>query len=355
RLMQIDDAGARRIDATATDPSLYTPLTGPTRAPGAIASLSQSGRALAVFLDLPLITGSEVAWSPRVAAYAAPWPTGGVAMMRSASDANYALDTLLTQPATLGRTTADFYSGPLWRWDTVNELRIRLSAGTLTSQDDLAVLGGANALAIENEDGEWEIVQFATATLTAPNEWTLTRLLRGQSGTESAMRAPVAAGARVMLLDTALKQLAFTRNEATLPFHYAYGPASKPQSDASWQTTERQFAANGLKPLAPVQLTAQRSGSDIALSWIRRTRIGGDSWDQTDVPLAEDNEAYDIEILDGLTVKRTLSAATNAVTYTAAQIATDFPGGLPSPFTFRVYQLSTTTGRGTAATARVTL
>ncbi|MBV9043945.1 MAG: hypothetical protein JO294_02375, partial [Alphaproteobacteria bacterium] len=115
------------------------------------------------------------------------------------------------------------------------------------------------------------------------------------------------------------------------------------------------FTGIGRRPYSPVQISGTRTNGDLTLGWIRRTRIGGDSWDQTDVPLAEDNEAYDIEILDGLTVKRTLSAATNAVTYTAAQIATDFPGGLPSPFTFRVYQLSTTTGRGTAATARVTL
>jgi putative tail protein/Gene Transfer Agent (GTA)-like protein/terminase large subunit-like protein len=352
RLTQIDDSQSRAIQAVATDPSIYEPLTGPSRGPLPIRVLNQPGRALLVFLDLPMLTGNEVPWAPTAAAFASPWP-GSIQAMRSASDANFTLDTTLSRAATLGRTTADFYSGPLYRWDEVNELRIRLNAGMLASQDDLAVLGGANAIAIQNEDGAWEIVQFATATLTAPNEWILSRLLRGQAGTETAMRGPVASGARVVLLDGTPAQLALKQNEATLPFFYAWGPPAKPLSDASWQTAEQQFAGIGQRPLSPVQLAARRQSGDLVLSWIRRTRIGGDNWDQTEVPLAEDSEAYDVEILDGSgAVIRTVSSLSSPTyTYTAAQIATDFPSGLPSPFRFTVYQLSAAFGRGVGTTS----
>jgi hypothetical protein len=41
------------------------------------------------------------------------------------------------------------------------------------------------------------------------------------------------------------------------------------------------------------------------------------------------------------------------LTYTVSDIATDFPGGLPSPFRFNAYQLSTTVGRGSRATAAI--
>jgi hypothetical protein len=113
-----------------------------------------------------------------------------------------------------------------------------------------------------------------------------------------------------------------------------------------------QFEAIGLRPLSPVHLTARWQSGDLVLGWIRRTRIGGDSWDQTDVPLAEDAEQYDIEILDGGgAVKRTVSACpAPTYIYTAAQIAADFPGGLPSPFRFTVTQLSTAFGRGVGTT-----
>jgi hypothetical protein len=355
RLTQIDDAGARQIEACATDPSLYEPVSGPGRAPGQMQSITQSGRALAIFLDLPLLTDSDVPWSPHVATYADPWP-GSIAILRSATDANFAPDTTLTKFATLGRTTADFTSGPLWHWDTVNQLRIRLNTGMLSSRDDLTVLGGANALALQNEDGAWEILQFATATLTAPNEWTLTRLLRGQQGSETAMRSPVSAGARVVILDSTLKQLALNQNEATLSFFYAWGPPNKPLSDSSWQTAEQQFAATGLHPFAPTHLSATYNATgDLVLTWTRRTRIAGDSWDQTDVPLAEESERYEIDIFDASAlVIRTLTTTQPTATYTAAQIATDFPGGLPSPFHFAVAQLSTAFGPGIATAAAVT-
>ena len=355
RLTQIDDAGPRSIDAVAVDPGLYEPITGPSRAPGQMQQMVQPGRALLVFLDLPLLSGKESPYAPTAAAFAAPWP-GSIQVLRSASDSNFTLSRGLTRAATLGRTTADFYSGPLWCWDNVNSLHLRLFAGTLASVDDLSLLGGANVVAVQNADGAWEVMQFANAALTAPNQWTLTRLLRGQAGTESAMRSPVASGARIVVLDAAAVQLDLKQNEATLPFFYAWGPPNKPLSDPSWQTTTAQFAAVGLRPLSPVHLCAKWQGGDLALSWIRRTRLGGDSWDQTEVPLAEDSESYDIEILNGAgAVVRTISSnPTATLTYTAAQIAADFPSGLPSPFRFTVYQLSVAFGRGVGTTASTT-
>jgi len=349
RLTGIDDAGARRMQSVATDPSVYEQITGPQRAPGAGASSDQPGRALVVFLDLPLMTGDEAPWAPHVAAFASPWP-GAVMVLKSAGDSNYALDTQLNLAAHIGETTADFSSGPLWRWDNANALEVKLYNGSCASLDDLSVLGGANALAVQNADGEWEVLQYAKAELGAPNCWRLTRLLRGQAGTEGAMRAPVARGARVVLLDGALKQLALSQDQYALAFNYLWGPSGRAMSDPSYQGAALQFAGVGLRPLSPVRLSAARSGSDLSLTWTRRARIGGDAWDQTEVPLGEDSEAYDVEILDGAgaVVRTFASQPSPTLLYTAAEIASDFPSGLPSPLRFRVYQLSATTGRGTA-------
>ena len=93
-----------------------------------------------------------------------------------------------------------------------------------------------------------------------------------------------------------------------------------------------------------------RSGGDLAISWVRRTRTGGDSWESIDVPLGEDEERYEIDILDGSTVVRTLTATIPAVTYTAAQQTTDF--GAPQPsVSLHITQLSATHGRGTPRAA----
>ncbi len=357
RISAIDDAGARKIEAVATDPSIYESIAGPSRAPGAIQSIAHTGRALVAFMDLPLLTGNETPWAPTAAAFASPWP-GKVLIMKSASESGYTLDTALSRAATIGVTTSDFYSGPAWRWDEANTLRIRLFNGTLASKDDLTVLGGGNVLALENEDGEWEVLQFANAELTAPNQWSLTKLLRGQAGTESAMRDPVFAGARVVLLDGSQKQLGLTLDQYNLPFNYLWGPQGKPISDPAWQGAAKQFAGVGLRPFAPCRLRAARSGSGIVLSWIRRDRSpGSDGWDQTEIPMSETGESYDVEILDGSgAVVRIVGAlSTPSMTYAAGDIATDFPGGLPSPFRFNVYQLSATFGRGAKAGAAIYL
>ncbi|MBS0273725.1 MAG: glycoside hydrolase/phage tail family protein [Proteobacteria bacterium] len=354
RLNEIGDAGARGIQAIATDPSIYEIFAGAARVLAA-AKPAAPGRALTVFLDLPLLGGDRNAWAPLAAAYADPWP-GSVFILRSATDSNFQLDTALTLAADIGETTTDLFSGPAWRWDDVNSVGIKLYNGTLASQDDLSVFAGGNALAIENEDGGWEILQFAAATLTAPGTWMLSRLLRGQAGTEGAMRDPVLAGARAVVLNNALQQLSLAQDQYALPFQYLWGPKGKPISDSAYRGAELQFEGIGMRPLAPCQLGAVYADSgDLRLSWIRRDRSpGSDGWDQTEIPMSETAEAYDVEILDGAgAVKRALNNAAAPLAYSAAQIAADFPSGLPSPFRFTVYQLSSVVGRGAGKTAEI--
>src|SRR5262249_14402893 len=158
----------------------------------------------------------------------------------------------------------------------------------------------------------------AAAALAAPGRWTLSRLLRGQAGSEGAMRDPVPAGARVVLLDRAPAQLALTQDQVKLPFHYLWGPKGKGLSDPAFQGGVMSFDGTGLRPLSPVHLSAVWRGGDLILSWIRRTRIGGDSWDQTEVPLGEESEQYQVAI-----GARVFTATSPTVTYTAAEIAAD--------------------------------
>jgi hypothetical protein len=85
---------------------------------------------------------------------------------------------------------------------------------------------------------------------------------------------------------------------------------------------------------------------------VRRTRLGGDSWETPEVPLGEDTESYEVDILDGASVKRTLTASTPGAIYSAAAQAADF--GSPQPaYSLRVYQLSSSYGRGTPRSATV--
>ena len=225
-------------------------------------------------------------------------------------------------------------------------MRVKLDSGALASVTELALLGGANLAAVRNADGEWEVLQFLSAVLTAPATYTLTGFLRGQAGTEHAMRAPLAAGARFVLLDGALARIDLTEDEIGLAFNWRCGPASRDLGSPNYVQLAHTFAGEGLKPLSPVHVRGTRTGGDLNLTWVRRTRIGGDCWDAIEVPLGEAEERYEIDILDGATVKRTLTATAPAATYTAAQQTADF--GAPQILvSLRIHQISATRGRGT--------
>jgi hypothetical protein len=347
RVTQIDDGAGRAIAAVASDPSLHESFAGPSAPPRLAQTLETPGRALLFFLDLPWIVEGQNNAAPFVAAYADPWP-GQVAVLRSATESGFALDAMLNRPCSFGVTMADFWSGPPWRWDRVNALRVKLAHGALASADDIALFGGANALAVENDDGAWEIVQFANAVLTGPGEYRLTKLLRGRRGSEGAMRSPVAAGARVVVLDEALAQLGLTAGQARQDFHYRWGPAGRPLGDVTWQGALESFTGAGLIPLAPAHLRHAWDGGDLVISWKRRDRAPAAAHIALpETPMSEAREAYDVEIYDGASVVRTFSGVTqHAQVYAAAQQAADFPGGLPNPLTVAVYQLSSVVGRG---------
>jgi hypothetical protein len=304
-----------------------------------------AGKPLVIFLDLPLLRGDEPATSGYVAAAQDPWP-GPIAVYRSPEDSGFELKAIVAAPAITGITLDPLPSAATSRLDRATMLRVKLDRGALESVTELGLLNGANAAAIQNGDGAWEVLQFQSAVLIAPSTYSLTGLLRGQAGTEHAMRTPLTAGARFVLLDAAPARVDLTPDEIGLAFTWKCGPASRDIGSPHYLQLAHAFNGEGLKPLSPVHVRGTRSGGDLSITWVRRTRTGGDNWEGIDVPLGEDQERYEIDILDGSTVVRTLTATSPSTTYTAAQQTTDF--GAPQPsVSLRLYQLSATHGRGT--------
>jgi hypothetical protein len=166
------------------------------------------------------------------------------------------------------------------------------------------------------------------------------------------MRSSLAPGARFVLLDGALARIDMTEDELGLAFSWRCGPASRDLGSPNYVQLAHAFRGEGLKPLSPVHIRGTRASGDLNLAWLRRTRIGGDSWDTVDVPLGEAEERYEVDILEGATVKRTLTATTPAATYTVAQQTADF-GAPQSSVALRICQVSATRGRGTPREATV--
>ncbi len=354
RLVSIADSDGRGIEAVRQDRAAYDLPPGDPR-PATLTRSVVFGAPDVVLLDLPQLSEDQPAHRPMVAAHAVPWP-GEMAVFRSPSSDGFNLLTTFGSRARMGALVSDFYPGPTSRFDLGNALVVDLASGTLESVTDLTLFGGANALAVETGPGKWEVVQAGAAELIAPGRYRLTRLLRGQRGTEAAMGNPTPAGARVVVLDSALAPLPIAEADLGLPWNWRIGPAARAVSDASYTALTFTPAGRGLVPFAPVHIEqpwrTARSPGDLTIRWTRRSRaLVADAWEQVEVPLAEDAESYDVQILDGASVKRTLTSSTTSVIYTAAQQTVDWgaPLGPSQTLAIRIYQLSNRLGRGDPA------
>ena len=359
RLVSIADAEARGIEAVRQDREAHDLPPGSPR-PSSLSKAVVFGAPEVMLLDLPQLTEDQPAHRPFVAAHATPWP-GEMAVFRSPSTDAFELLTTFGGRARIGTLVSDFYAGPTSRFDLGNALVIDLLSGTLESITDLTLFGGSNALAIETASGVWEIVQASTADLTAPGRYRLSRLLRGQRGTEGTMGNPAPAGARVVVLDEGLASLPIAEADLGLPWNWRIGPASRSVSDETYVATSFTPVGAGLRPFSVAQVEQPwrrpRTPGDLTIRWTRRSRaLAADSWGAVEVPLIEEVEAYDVEILDGSTVKRVLSVTTTSAIYTAAQQTADW-GALLGPgdtLDIRIFQLSALIGRGAAKTVTLT-
>ncbi|MGE7418956.1 baseplate multidomain protein megatron [Methylobacterium tarhaniae] len=353
RLTRLGLEAGRPASGIRTDPAVFAYRDG-TATPRPAEPPATVGVALFHFLDLPLLRSDAVPHAPYLAAYTAPWSP--VAVLRSTAGGALADDALVGARSIIGRLTAELYPGPCARWDRVNSLHVEVPRGVeLVSASEIDVLNGANVAALLTPSGEWEVLQWAQATLLAPGRYRLATLLRGQLGTDFALGAPTPAGAPFVVLTDALVQSGMPLALRTLPLAWRWGPLGRPQDDPSFTGDTLAFRGVGLRPYAPAQARMVRAASgDLVLSWIRRTRIDGDPWEQVEVPLAEEAEAYALDILSGssaeATVLRTLEASAPVLTYTAAHQAADF-GGPVTRLSVAIHQLSATYGRGAALRA----
>ena len=198
-----------------------------------------------------------------------------------------------------------------------------------------------------------ELIVAREVELVDVDTYVLSKLLRGRFGTEWAVGSHLP-GERVVRL-----------SRATVGRHvdpiakrkviYGYKPVTVGRSLAV--TTQQLFAGHSqsLMPYSPAHFRSTRDPDtgDLELNWYRRARINQGWENNTEVPLDEPSESYEVEVvLDG-DILRTLTASADTVTYTAAMQSTD--GIAPDDLvTFACYQLSSRVGRGFAASLEVT-
>lgn len=304
-------------------------------------------------LDIPLVVDADNDVNPVIyyaaGPYSSPWPGAGFYRGEDGTYDDISAFVESSAGATWGFTNDALSTANPNLWDRGNTVNVGVPVGTLTSTTEAEIDADPtlNLCAMGNNE-RWEMLQFATATLEGDGTYTLSDLKRGRRGTEWAVglheigdqfvmldaAIPVELGMDEIGNDMSTKAISVGREESTaFAIDFTYTGAS-------------------LKPYAPAvqSVTKDAATGDITVDFDRRTRIGG-SWNGSVIPLGEATEAYELDVLDGADVARTLTAVTSSFTYTAAQQTTDFGAPIAAnDLDAMVYQMSATVGRGFAAT-----
>lgn len=305
------------------------------------------GPAEGIFIDAPIFPGEREQPQGYFAAAQHPWP-GTVALFKSPEDAGFILVATVSAPARFSSIAEALSSGPVGRWDYASNIKVTLAQGELVSISKTAALANGNRAAIEHDNGSWEIICFTNAELVGSNTYNLTGLLRGLEGTEHCLESPVSAGSKFIMLDEAIIPLDMSVNEIGRSYFWRFGPGPYSIGHPSYQTEETIFHANNLRPYSPVHVKGRNNTGDLEVSWIRRSRSGGDLWEREEIPLGETAELYDVDIIDGQSVVRTATVTSPTYIYTAAEQLTDW-GTPEASYLFHIYQRSEIYGRGAPA------
>ena len=333
--------------------SSATGSTGAGFTPQIVAAVPFSALLL---LDTPLLRDTdETSLALRAYWGAAPYqevPWRGAELDQSADGQVWtALDTSVSE-ATWGHIlTPPADPGSCFHTQIAGTMTVLMSVGGagLASITDSALANGYNSAIVLKANGEVEVLQFRDVTALGHGEYELSFLNRGRRGTDTMAHGLAGGDVIVMLSSATIDPLQLPLSYRNVPL--SYRAPSLGQMPEAAVVLPFAFSGRDKMPYAPVHVTAALSGSDIDLAWVRRTRVGGDMLPGTGtVPLAEQSEAYEVDILaaPGGSVKRTLTGlSTPAATYTAAEIAADF-GTMPANLSVLVYQISAIVGRGFA-------
>jgi hypothetical protein len=306
-------------------------------------------------LDIPLLRDSDSSANPLIYYGAAPYAAGtwpGAIFYESLDDGGeYSTErgnVPSTAPSSWGYATDVLDDADPWLWDRGNSINVKLQYGTLintteavcnaTPTANLALLGS-------------ELIQFTTATLQGDGSYTLTGLKRGRRGTEWACGSHAAGEQFVLLNQINHFQMGASDIGTNLLFKAVTVGGAE---GGTFPIGVKPYSGASLKPYAPAGVTAEKdSGTgDWTIDWTRRSRIGGAWTSGTSVPLGEASEQYEVDILSGSSVVRTISGLTSpTATYSETDQVADGGDVAEGSLDIKVYQLSDVAGRGFAREA----
>ncbi|RGP57082.1 phage tail protein [Pseudomonas abyssi] len=339
--------GRIEVKAKPNAAAAYTPNASGGEGQTPPGTIGVAGPSLFVPLDIPVVD-ETVQDAPgfvgTLTGYTGGWP-GGV-VYRSPDNGQTWVDLQAwSAKCTIGSTPGALTEHDGYLIDQT-QLNVIMISGALESITRDQLLAGYNYAAY-GVDGRWEIVRFQNADLQADGSYTLSDFVRGDKGTEWATGLHQPGDWFILLGDP---DNAFIGMAAELiGIDRLYRGITQRASIDTGDDVPFTYRGVNLEPLSPVDASATRDGSgNLTATFVRRSRLSGNWWSSGVVsPVGEATQAFEVDVMDGANVVRTIETATEAFSYSAADQTTDF-GSPQSSITFRIYQLSETVGRGYA-------
>lgn len=337
--------GRLTCKAKANSAPLYTSNAVGAPGPGPSGEIGLPGKSLWIPMDIPVVNETiqnTPGTGTAMTGYTEGWP-GAVLVSSPDGGQTYSEIQAYVGRSTIGtcRTSLAANTGALIDQSSI---RVDMLDGELSSITLEQMIAGANYAAYGN-DGRWEIVRFQNAALQADGSYLVNSFVRGDKGTEWATGTHVLGDYFIPLDDP--DNLFIGLPVESIGLERLYRAITS--GDDIDSAADQAFTYQGvnLKPLSGVYPLGLRNGSgDLTASWTRRSRLGSTWWwTGIPAPVGETSEAYEVDVMSGSTVKRTISSTTPSINYTAAQQTLDF-GSAQASITLRIYQLSTVVGRG---------
>lgn len=231
-------------------------------------------------------------------------------------------------------------------WDRGSTMTVRMIGGNLSGCTEIECLNGKNRALVGNE-----VIGFCDAVLVGPDTWEISTLLRGLRGTGEFTGAHLVGERFTLLSGRGIYWLPLNAAAVNQPRLYRLVPNGASLTDAVEEAVTP--TARNLMPWPVHAVRGSRDASNnLTITFQRRARSVTRMLAPQAMPIVEHRESYELDVMDGSTVLRTIVASFEGATYTAAQQTTDglTPG---DPVDLNIYQESNLLRRGLVRQATV--
>lgn len=345
RINSVDRAVDQTISvaAKAAEHSVYSSTATGAPATPPNQNIDFIGPSTAVLMDIPLILDNyNVAGYPAAMYGTGTWP-GGVLFSSIDLGQTYTAKQSFFGSATIANCLNSLGASDGFTIDRTSVLRISEISGSFESITEDTMMTGRNYCAY-GQDGRWEIICYAGAILQTDGSVNLSTFVRGMRGTEWATGLHQDGDLIVALEDP--DNVFITENISVVGIERLMRAVTVGKNVTEAETFPFTYNAVNLKPLSPVNIAGIFVGGvGCTISWISRTRFNSSFWVTGNQPPNEPALNFEVDILDGTDVVRTISASTASAVYTEAMMTEDF-GSVQTTINIIVYQISATVGRG---------